>query len=176
AKEYMLSVWDLSRFGMEFKKRNNAMKIQNIQFFLRCNAHTKSSPSKYVQLYLFVLLRTGPNHAFGKLNVSLSFHLQFYLFYFIFILDLTKSHHFQDSGSKVVEAYLEHKKSIDEKELSLYDLVKKILKFEGFTNFMLFINEAIKNKKTLTRSVSGLQFSRIGKINFSFFKWKEMTR
>ncbi|KAL5674536.1 hypothetical protein ACJX0J_018842 [Zea mays] len=61
-----------------------------------------------------------------------------------------------------------------EKELSLYDLVKKILKFEGFTNFMLFINEAIKNNftnyflKTLTRSVSGLQFSMIGKINFSF--------
>jgi hypothetical protein len=30
----------------------------------------------------------------GNLNVSLSFHLQFYLFYFIFILDFTKSHHF----------------------------------------------------------------------------------
>jgi hypothetical protein len=131
----------------------------------------------------------GPNHAFGKLYVSLSFHLQFYLFYFIFILDLTKSHHFQFRSvnnscysiatsdnvqsmsqlegiatgddvqfmsqlegivegldenirnneevkelvaearraySKVVEAYLEHKKSIDASFLSsLNNLVKE---------------------------------------------------
>jgi hypothetical protein len=116
----------------------------------------------------------GPNHTFGKLNVGLSFHLQLYLFYFIFILDLTKSHHFQFKSvnnscysiatgddvqfmsllegmvegldenirnneavkelvaearrahSKVVEAYLEHKKSIDASFLSsLNNLVKE---------------------------------------------------